>query len=412
MDKQKLILSLILLAAIVGGLLWFLSKGDKKPINKAPPKEEHSHGHNEEGNHDHEHDHEHEEGLIQLTDKQLKTLGIHVQDAGPGSLSISLSARGKIILHPDRLVHVLPKISGVAMEARKKIGDSVKQGEIIAILESREMADIKAAYLAAIEKEKLANSLLEREEKLFKSRISAEQDLINARSNYEETKINVQLAKQKLRAFGLNDSEIDGIIHQNDPNLRVFEIRSPMEGVIIARHITKGEFIESSSTIYEIADLSTVWVEIGVYPKDLYNISEGQKVIVSLPVENLSTEAKIIYVSPIIQEETITSKAIAELDNKDKKWLPGTFVKVDISTDKISAPVVVPKEAVQNIDGTDVVFVKVNEGFEKRPIQIGRSDDKNVEVLSGLRQGEPFAASKTFILKAELGKSEAEHTHQ
>lgn len=408
MDKKKLLLSLALLAA-VGGLYWFYSAADKK-VTKLPAaqKEDHSHDHSH-GEEDH--DHAHEEGNIELTNQQQKTFGIQIQKAGPGSLSISLSSRGKIILHPDRLVHVLPKISGVAMEARKRIGDSVKQGEVIAVLESREMADIKAAYLAAIEKEKLANTLLQREEKLFQNRISAEQDLINAKSNYQETKISIQLARQKLRAFGLADSEIEDIVNQKDPDLRIFEIRSPMDGVVITRHITKGEFIDSSSTIYEIADLSDLLIEIGVYPKDLYKISEGQNITVSLPEEKLSSEAKIIYVSPIIQDETITSKAIAELNNKDRKWLPGTFVKVDISTEKASLPIVISKEAVQNIDGKDVVFVKTSEGFEKRPIQIGRSDDSNIEVLSGLREGEAYASSKTFLLKAELGKSEAEHEH-
>jgi membrane fusion protein, heavy metal efflux system len=160
-----------------------------------------------------------------------------------------------------------------------------------------------------------------------------------------------------------------------------------------------------------VADLRTVWVEIGIYPKDLYRVKEGQMVEVVVPVENKGSQARLIYVSPIVADETITAKAVAELDNPQGIWRPGVFVKVNIATEKISLPLVIPKEAVQNSDGRDFVFIVTAEGFEKRFIKLGQSDNENVEVLSGLNPGEQYVANKTFLLKAELGKSGAEHEH-
>ncbi len=342
-----------------------------------------------------------EERHLNFTPQQIEKWGIKVKQAGPGTLTRMLTTRGKIMLHPDYLVHVLPKVSGVVQQANKNIGDPVKSGEIIAVLESREIADIKAHYLAALEKERLAASHLEREARLYEMKVSAEQEFLNSKSAYQEATINVQLAKQQLKAFGLDENALSG-------DLRNYEIRSPMDGIIIERDITKGEFIPDTTTIYEIANLSTVWVEIGIYPQDIPQVRVGQKAEIAAAYDTHPEQAELIYISPIIKEETITAKAIALLPNPNQKWRPGTFVNVEIITDRIPVPLAVPKEAIHNIEGKQAVFVRTAAGFEKRVIETGRSDDKNAEVIAGLNPGQPFAVSETFLLKAELGKSNEE----
>jgi|APThiThiocy_ev2_2_1041544.scaffolds.fasta_scaffold00394_20 cobalt-zinc-cadmium efflux system membrane fusion protein len=405
--KMKIFYSItgiaLLMSSIVAWQFWS-SSPLKKETASLEIAEANPHGHIDEHGHS-------EENIIPLSSDQIKDLGIQTKIAGPGELSVTISTRGKIILHPDKLAHILPKISGVAKEARKNIGDRVKEGEVLAILESREMADIKANYLAAKEKESLALSLLDREKRLHEKKVSAEQDYLNAKSAYVEAKINVQLSEQKLHAFGIEDEEIKELSNEHNPDLRLYDIRSPMDGIVIARHINKGEFIENTTTIYEIADLSIIWIEIGIYPKDLVRVKEGQMVDISLPVDGKIAQAKIIYLSPIIQDETITAKAVAELTNPSGNWRPGSFVKVNIATENVFVPLVISKEAIQEIEGKDFVFVKVPEGFEKRQTQVGVSDDKNVEILSGLSAGEEYASSKTFLLKADLSKKEAEHEH-
>lgn len=352
-----------------------------------------------------------EENSILLTSEQITELGIQTKVANPGELAVTIATRGKLILHPDKLAHVLPKISGVAKEVKKNIGDHVKEGELLAVLESREMADIKANYLAAKEKAGLVLSLYEREKRLFEKKVSPEQDFLHAKSAYEEAKITIQLAKQKLHALGISDEEITGLFNEHDPNLRYYDIRSPIEGIVIARHITRGEFVENTTTIYEIADLSTIWIEIGIYPKDLVRVKEGQMVDISMPVDKAHLQAKIIYLSPIIQDETITAKAVAELQNPGKNWRPGSFVKVNIATENVAAPIAISKEAIQELDGKEFIFVRIPEGFEKRQVQLGISDTNNVEVIAGLQAGEEYASSKTFLLKADFSKKEAEHEH-
>lgn len=391
----------LIAASIMGGIYWLRSE---KTLEEPLPSLDKQTVELSES------EHHHEEQVVKLTQDQVQQLDLSFKTAGPGRLHLSFSARGKIILHPDQLAHIIPKVSGVAQEANKNIGNFVRVGELMAVLESQEMAEIKAAYLAALSKQTLAASAWKREEQLFKEQVSAGQDYLNAKNIYEESLIAIQLAQQKLRAFGLSDEEIKDLSYSPE-NLRLYQIRSPIDGTVIMRHITKGEFIENKSTIYEVADLSTVWVDIGIYPKDLYRVREGQEVEITVPNENKQADARLIYVSPIVNDETITAKAIAELDNPVGAWRPGVFVNVDITTKNISLPLVIPQEALQSSEGKDFIFVVTPEGFEKRIVKRGSSDKENVEILSGLNPGEQYVANKTFLLKAELGKSSAEHEH-
>lgn len=345
---------------------------------------------------------------ISFTPEQLLKYGILIQEAGPGNISSFIIARGKIVLQPDCLAHVLPKVPGVVKETYKNIGDNVEKGELLAIVESREIADAKASFLASIEREKLARSLMDREIRLREKEISSGQEVINAKSANEEAIINRHLAKQKLNALGISDYEIGKLTNQLEPELGIYKIHAPIDGTVIFRHITKGEYLESTNTIYEIADLNHVLVEIGIYPKDLSKARIGQTIQIFRPYENEPTEAKIQYISPIVDDDTINSKAIAMLENSHGNWHPGTFVKIEIPTEEKKALVVIPKDAYQEIDGKPYVFVQSPEGFEKRLIQMGKCGCDNIEIISGLNPGEKFAAANTFLLKADLGKSEVE----
>lgn len=353
---------------------------------------------------EHEHVHEEEEvsSLIEMDERKAKDHGIAIKPAGPGKLEMHLTSRGKVVLHPDNVAHILPKISGVAIEARKNRGDSVEAGEVLAILESREMAETKANYLAALEREKLSNSLFDREERLYQKKVSSEQDFLSASTALQDAKIQLQLSKQKLMALGLDD-------HSQNEDLRFYEIRSPIKGTVIARDITFGEYVEERTPIYAIADLNKVWVEVGIYQKDFPNVKVGQLAEITLPDADQNAIGKIIYVSPIIDDDTITAKAVVELDNSSGNWKPGSFVTAKIEIQGIVVPIAVSQKAIQMIDGESVIFVQKEEGFEKTAVRLGRSDGTHVEVLAGIEAGTKYACTNCFLLKADLGKDSVEH---
>lgn len=355
----------------------------------------------------HHHDH-HGEDIVNLSNEQLKTYGIDIQEAAPGKLRRAIHAPGKIMIGADQIAHIYPKVAGTIIKAYKNRGESVEANEILATVGSREMAEAKAQYLAGYNKNLLAESTLQREKALHEKRITATQDLHRIESAREESLIDLELARQKLHALGLSEQDIENLPQVPLKNLMVYEMRSPIAGKIIARYVTPGELLSLDREAYVVADLNKLWVEISIFPNERQYVKEGQVVNIST-YDGQTTKALIAYLSPVINEETRTSTAIAEIDNHSGKWFSGTYVNAELVTEVINVPLMVPREAIQNIDGEDTVFVTLESGLSPRPVRVGRSDDHHCEITSGLAAGENYACKNTFLLKAELKKDEAEH---
>ena len=363
--------------------------------------EEHDHGHAHE---------EHEEGAIELTAAQIETAGIVVAPAGSGTIAKEIAVPGKIVAAADRMAQIVPKVDGIVVQAPKNLGDTVEKGEVLAVIESRDMAETVADYLAARRAEELARTMYEREKTLWEKKITAEQDYLNAKNKHQEAKIHFDLTRQKLQALGHDEQTLktyDSV--EAADKLRFHEIRAPIAGRVIAREVTLGEYVDSTHITFAVADLSTVWVETAIAPGDLSFVREGQNANVSGGARK--TAGKIIFISPVIDPQTRAATAIIELENKDGAWRAGEFVQAAIATSSIDAGLTIPKDAVQKMGGEDAVFVKTDHGFEKRAVKLGREDSGNVEILEGLKAGEPIAVKNTFTLKAELGKAEAGHDH-
>lgn len=362
-------------------------------------KEEHGHGHEDEHGHGHG-EGEHAEGVIALSAEQIAATGIKVAPAASGNLAREVAVPGKIVADADRMAHVVPKVAGTVTEARKNLGDTVEKGETLALIESREMAEAVADHLAAKRAEELARTTFNREKGLWDKKITAEQDYLNAKNAHQEAQIRLDLTRQKLQALGH-----DGAIGSNG-NARFHELKAPFAGRVIARELTLGEYVDTTHSAYTIADLSVVWVETAIAPGDLPFVKEGQPATV-----NGKAQGKLIFVSPAIDPETRAAKAIIELENADGQWRPGEFANAAIATSAQEAEIMLPKEALQTIENQKVVFIRTDQGFEKRIVSTGREDSRHVEILSGVAFGEPVAVANTFTLKAELGKAEAEHEH-
>ncbi len=382
------------------------SHGHEEGEEKHDEGKEEQHGHGHEDEHGHgggKEEGEHAEGVIPLSAEQIAAAGIKVAAVGPGQLAREVSVPGKVVAAADRMAQIVPKVGGTVTEARKNLGDTVEKGEILALIESREMAESVADYLAAKRAEELARTTFNREKGLWDKKITAEQDYLTAKNAHQEAKIKLDLAKQKLQALG-HDGEVS-----NNGNSRFHELRSQLPGRVIARELTLGEYVDTTHSAFTVADLSVVWVESAIAPGDLPFVKEG--LMANVVGSGGKAEGKLIFVSPAIDPETRSAKAIIELDNADGKWRPGEFANAAIATSAQDTDLIVPKDAIQTIEGKAVVFVRNDKGFEKRDVTTGREDSRHVEILSGVSFGEQVAVSSTFTLKAELGKSEAEHEH-
>jgi cobalt-zinc-cadmium efflux system membrane fusion protein len=195
---------------------------------------------------------------------------------------------------------------------------------------------------------------------------------------------------------------IVAVIESNE-SMNFYSIKSPISGWVIERHISSGEYVSEENSIFVVADLSTVWVNLAVYPKDAARITTGQIARIHAVGTKQSVEGKIQFVSPIIDFKTRNAIARIILPNPGNIWRPGTFVQAEISTDSGKESLVVEKEAVQFLDEDTIVFV-VDGPDNYKPVEIvtGDSNTNYVQVLSGVEVDTEYVSSGAFELKAKI----------
>lgn len=352
------------------------------------------------------------EARVQLLSEVAQTVGIEVETAGPTRIESVLELPGEVALNADRVCHVVPRVSGVVSEARKNLGDSVKTGEVVAVLDSRELADARSRYLVHLTREELAVTNFRRIRNLWKQKVSPEKEYLDAQKAYQEAKIERLASAQKLRALGLSDEELRGLSNDHDASMIAYELKAPFDGVVITKHISKGEFVKDNRDVLCIADLSTVWVDIIVYADNLDSVHVGQRATVKTDATDLTAEGVVSYVGPLVGEKSRTARARVVIDNSHGKWRPGMFVTVRLVKEEASVPVAVKTEAIQQLERFGhSVFVRYGDFFEVRPVELGRADSTNVEVVKGLSPGEKYASALSFVIKSELGKRGLSHAH-
>nr|WP_315255419.1 efflux RND transporter periplasmic adaptor subunit [uncultured Duganella sp.] len=340
---------------------------------------------------------------IALTDAQIKAADITLAKAGPADISTILTLPGEIRFNEDRTAHVVPKLAGVVVAVHAELGETVKRGQLLAVLASSALSEQRSELLSAQRRLALASTTLERERKLWQDKISAEQDYLQARQAMNEAEIALQNARQKLSVLGTGAAA--------GAQLNQLELRAPFDGVVMEKHLALGEAIKEDANVFTISDLSTVLADFAVPPQDLNRVRVGETVIVRASAFEAQASGKITYVGSLLGEQTRTANARVALPNPERAWRPGLFVNVDVQSGLSAAAVTVASGAVQTVDGQSAVFVRNATGFVVRPVTLGRSDGKLTEILQGLPAGATYAAANSFVLKAELGKGSAEHAH-
>ncbi|HTU65073.1 MAG TPA: efflux RND transporter periplasmic adaptor subunit [Steroidobacteraceae bacterium] len=195
---------------------------------------------------------------------------------------------------------------------------------------------------------------------------------------------------------------------ESNESLQTYAVVAPIDGVVTRRDANEGAQT-GDGPLFTVSDLSTVWVELSVFPRDLAKVRTGQAVRVRSTDTGLSAEGRVVYVAPFGSANNQTLTARVALPNPDRKWPPGLYVNADVVLSQSSVPLAIRNEALQTFEGESVVFVRGGKGFEPRPVKLGRTDGEFSEVLEGLAAGDAYATRNSFILKAELGKNEAAH---
>lgn len=423
---------------------------------------------------------------VEMSDAQLKANQLKTSKVTSHTLLNEVDLPGKIAVDQDKLVHVVPKVSGTVLGVYKHLGEPVRKGELLAVLDSRELGDLKLHYFSVQTKHSQAQEryYLEQEfyqktqrlvealkhgesidslhHNLIQEAIGKDRNLlIDAYANYQLKSQNVERESTLLSQQATTQAEFQlaqkefysarstyqGLLEeisrqrqlkllkakqamtQWEPDLTIaqkklqtlglnpinkqtrYELRSPISGHLIDKHIAKGEFLDGKTNTFVIADLSEVWAEMMASESQLEHVSLNNQVEIRSQNSSREANGKISHVGSVIDEKTRTTEAHAEISNPDRFWKPGMFVTVSIQNQSRKVPVAVKKEAIQTLKGKPFVFIRYKNMIQGFPVILGQEDREWVEIKEGLKPEQKYIVSNSYLLKAELEKSSIVDEH-
>lgn len=339
---------------------------------------------------------------LQIDASHLETVGIELESVSPGSVISEIRAPASVTTAPDGTAVVSAHTSGTVVRLNKHLGDPVRAGDTLAWVQSRDAAAIAAQLAAADSKATLAQSVLEREKRLFEQHVTPRQDFEAAQA---------QLVAAKADARSARLAATDANISEDGSSVRV---TSPLSGRITSATTALGSFVSAGTELFRVADPSRTQIEASVTALDATRVAPGDKA--SLVTSSGATYlAEVRSITPTVSEQTRSATVVLALMSSPNassardKPSPGEFVQVVI-TPKSASPsgIVVPEDAIQRIDGRDVVFRRTTDGFRLQPVVVGARSGGRALIVSGLSAGATIATRNAFLLKAELGKGAEE----
>lgn len=271
------------------------------------------------------------EGRTTMPATVAEAAGVRIGTAGPAVIKDRIRLMGRVTLDANRFAEVRSRFAGPVREVRVGLGDTVKAGQTLAIVENRD-------------------------------------------------------------------------------SLRSFAVAAPFAGVVLARHTNVGD-VAGDLPMFEIADLSTLWVEFNAFGKNAVRLAPGQAIRVKETTGELQVDTSLERLLPMASAASQTVVARARLANADGAWRPGMAVEGEVTVASREVPLAVKRSGLQRFRDFTVVFAQVGDTYEVRMLELGNQDSEHVEVLGGLKPGTPYVTEQSFLIKADIEKSGASHDH-
>lgn len=369
---------------------------------------------------------------VTLTEEAVRRNGIQVAEARARKLTARISATARLAFNGEAMAHVGSLVSGRARVLKARVGDVVRKGDVLAVIDSAALGEAQSDYLqkrSAAENlapiAELAKTAYERAQAIHDESQGISLTEVQSRQREYRTlqgelaaaRMSQISAGNRLMLFGMTEASVKTLV-ETGTMAPSFEVRAPIDGTVIQREVTQGELVgPEKDALFVLADMRSLWVLADVPEAQSGAVAVGQPVeitVVALPGEVI--KGTVAYLSPELDASTRTARVRVEVDNPAGRLRAGMFARAEITA---AAPggepvVAVPDEAIQTVEGESAVFVPVAgeaNTFAKRPVTIGPAVGGMVPIVAGLKAGEPFVATGSFLLKAELGKAGASHEH-
>jgi len=338
------------------------------------------------------------EKLLALDAEEAQRAGIKIQKLELQEKSGQVMVTATIQADQDRLAHVAPRVSGRIVRVNANLGDKVKAGQSLAMLDSIELGEARSNYLQTASEAAVAQAGFDRAQRLQADNIIPEKEYLRARAEHEITRARLRAAADKLHMLGVDPEKLSGSI---------FPITAPFAGTIIEKKAVLGELAPPDQSLFTVADLSVLWIEANLFEKDLAKVKHGAQASVTVSAyPDAVFKGRLTYISSVVDKDSRTVKARIEVPNPDGRLKLEMFATAMIQTGSNTKALLLPEDAVLLVQGQPTVFVAEVAGFEPRAVEVGERAQGLVMIKSGVQVGEAVVVSGAYALKARLLKSQ------
>jgi len=378
------VLGVIVLVAVIAWTFWPRDSGDNAGRDEESEQSEKA---------------EAPEGVLMIGEKQIAASSIEIETVEYGAAS-ELVFPATVASSPGAAARIDARASGVVRSVSKTLGDYVKRGETIARIESADAAGLASQVAAARARVNELSAYYNRERRLFEAKVTARQDLEAAQANLQVARSELSRAQAAAAAAGISG---DG---------RSLAVTSPISGQVTSAPVMLGSYVSAGDELFQIVNGNGLQVQVALPAADAVRIKQGDEATLELGAGQ-EIGGRVRSVTPALDPESRSATAIISLAGAVPGLQPGAFLQARIRpTGETNVNAIsVPEAAVQMMEGKEIVFVRTKTGFKTTAVVTGPRSGGRIMIESGLQQGQQIATKNAFLLKAELGKEEAEHGH-
>jgi len=407
--KKYIFLLTILLMVFCGGQEGHVHEEDETPPSAEPQAQDHEEG-------------EHQD--VQVSLEKQKEWGIEVGSAVSDNIISRISLPGVLVMNQNETAHISSFVAGKVSALAVDLGTKVRKDQALCTINSPEFAQAQADFIETRARLNLSQKDFERAQKLFEEKALEEKEFLRREAEYNKLVTEYGARGSTLHSYGLTHTDIDALILKcdaikdeeykceiADPNLPIL---SPLSGTVVFRDVILGEHVSPEKTVFTVSNLNTLWALLDAYEKDLPFINKNSTVAIESPLYPGRTfKGKITYISDLIDEQLRTVKIRVAINNSEGLLKPNMYIQgiVENISDAKNT-LVIPDEAVQNLEGEKIVFVLEKEDvFTVRHVSLGLKIGSLRIITEGLAATEKLAIKGAFYLKTELTKATFGHAH-
>ena len=335
-------------------------------------------------------------GRVHLDPSQMRQ--VHVEELSTHAPADAIKATGTVEFNTDRLARILPPVNGQVQDLKVNVGDTVRKGDVLFVLSSREVAAAIADYLGSRKDLELSEKTHAMTQDLFEHQAASRIALSQSDNDLAKAKARVQQTAEVLQVLGVDAHAADA----GAPLQGRVPVRSPIGGTITDRNLTNGQFVGNDpAPVMTIADLSNVWVQADVFERDLHNIAPGQKALVTTaayPDDRFSAE--VSRIATVVDAQTRTAKVRFAVANPGGRLKPGMFTTMSLYLPQPASSLTVPARAVFVEGDRSFAYLQVGpQEFARREIETAAGGAERMRVVSGLKAGDRVASDGVLLLR-------------